>query len=111
MSGKNIGAREIERAINSAREFRGLVGVDLAREVTSTQPVLWNEGPWNIKSGFTKSDGGKYKIVALDFGVKRNILRLLVSKGCSAQGKNDCDGCVGSFFIELVCVLFAKSLH
>ena len=85
LSGKNIGASEIERAVNSAREFSGLVGVDLAREVTSAQPAFWNEGPWNIKSGFTKSDGGKHKVVALDFGVKRNILRLLVSKGCSVN--------------------------
>ena len=85
LSGKNIGASEIERAVNSAREFSGLVGVDLAREVTSAHPAFWNDGPWNIKSGFTKSDGGKYKVVALDFGVKRNILRLLVSKGCSVN--------------------------
>ena len=85
LSGKNIGASEIERAVNSAREFSGLVGVDLAREVTSAHPAFWNEGPWDIKSGFTKSDGGKYKVVALDFGVKRNILRLLVSKGCSVN--------------------------
>ena len=53
--------------------------------MTAAQPALWNEGPWDIKSGFTKSDGGKYKVVALDFGVKRNILRLLVGKGCSVN--------------------------
>ena len=63
LSGKNIGADEIEKAVNSAREFSGLVGVDLAREVTSAQPALWNEGPWNIKSGFTKSDKANIKLL------------------------------------------------
>ena len=83
LSGKDIGNYELKRVIDYAQKFSGLVGVDLAREVSSMQPFLWNEEPWDINSGFKKSEGGKYKVVALDFGVKRNILRLLVSKGCS----------------------------
>jgi len=85
LSGKDIGNYELKRVIDSAQEFSGLVGVDLAREVSSMQPFIWNEEPWDVNSGFKKSEGGKYKVVALDFGVKRNILRLLVSKGCSVS--------------------------
>lgn len=85
LSGKDIGTYELEKVLDSAREFGGLVGVDLAREVSSAQPFFWNEKPWDIDLGFTKSEDAKYKVVALDFGVKRNILRLLVSKGCSVN--------------------------
>ena len=62
LSGKDIGTYELEKVLDSAREFGGLVGVDLAREVSSAQPFFWNEKPWDIDLGFTKSEDAKYKV-------------------------------------------------
>lgn len=71
-----------EKALVAARGFAGLKGMDLAKEVTVSEPYTWNEGSWTLGEGFKTSDGGKFKVVAYDFGVKRNILRMLVDRGC-----------------------------
>lgn len=71
------------KALAAAREFAGLEGLDLAREVSTTETYSWNEGSWELGQGFqTPAEQGRYKVVVYDFGVKRNILRLLVDHGC-----------------------------
>ncbi len=65
-----------------ARDFPGLLGMDLANVVTRPSETSWNEGGWDIKTGYRTESAAKYRVVAFDFGVKRNILRLLVDRGC-----------------------------
>ncbi len=72
-------------ALTAARAFPGLVGMDLAREVTTAEAYDWREGSVDIDAGAAArlADGDvRYHVVAFDFGVKRNILRLLVDRGC-----------------------------
>ena len=68
-------------ALQVARDFTGLEGVDLAKEVTTTAVFKWTEGSWKLGFGHQQSKNSLYKIVAYDFGVKRNILRILVDRG------------------------------
>lgn len=71
------------RALELANAFLGLNGMDLAKVVSTKQPYTWGEGSWALGSGFkTLPEGKRYKVVAYDFGVKRNILRMLVDRGC-----------------------------
>ena len=62
--------------------FPGLAGMDLAREVTTDQAYGWSEGAWVIGEGHPTRDDSRYHVVAYDFGVKRNILRMLADRGC-----------------------------
>jgi carbamoyl-phosphate synthase small subunit len=72
-----------ERAVALAREFPGLKGMDLAREVSVSETYRWSEGTWTLGRGFEKAaDAPVHRVVAYDFGVKRNILRMLVDRGC-----------------------------
>ncbi|MEQ8296968.1 MAG: glutamine-hydrolyzing carbamoyl-phosphate synthase small subunit [Nitratireductor sp.] len=64
-----------------AAEWPGLVGLDLAREVTSGQSSTWTETPWRLGDGYGRQDAPTMHIVAIDYGVKRNILRLLAGLG------------------------------
>ncbi|MFA5494050.1 MAG: glutamine-hydrolyzing carbamoyl-phosphate synthase small subunit [Porticoccaceae bacterium] len=70
------------KALELARAFPGLKGVDLAKEVSVTEPYSWNEGSWELGQGFGRREGSRFKVVAYDYGVKRNILRILVDHGC-----------------------------
>lgn len=72
------------KALEAAKAFPGLKGMDLAKEVTAAEPFSWNEGSWQLGAGFnTLADAdAKFHVVAYDFGVKRNILRMLVDRGC-----------------------------
>ena len=67
-----------------ARTFPGLKGMDLAKDVTTREPYTWREGVWALGSGYpvVAPAADAFKVVAYDFGVKRNILRLLVDRGC-----------------------------
>jgi carbamoyl-phosphate synthase small subunit len=69
------------KAIAQARAFPGLAGMDLARVVSVDSPYEWSEGEWSLK-GYRAAPEAKYHVVAYDFGVKRNILRLLAARGC-----------------------------
>ena len=72
-------------ALNKAKSFAGLKGLDLAQVVTSAESYEWNAGEWDLESNAAAMpDAGslKYHVVAYDYGVKRNILRMLVSRGC-----------------------------
>ncbi|UBR46926.1 glutamine-hydrolyzing carbamoyl-phosphate synthase small subunit [Aeromonas veronii] len=71
-------------ALEQARAFPGLKGMDLAKEVTVGEAYNWTEGSWQLGKGHATPDADqlKYHVVAYDFGVKRNILRMLVDRGC-----------------------------
>ena len=68
-------------AIAEAQAFPGLAGMDLAKVVTADAPYEWSEGEWTLK-GYTVAAEAKFHVVAYDFGVKRNILRMLAARGC-----------------------------
>jgi len=72
----------IAKAVAAAKEFPGLKGMDLAKEVTTGESYSWTQQDWTLGKGFGELKDGKYKVVAYDFGVKRNILRLLAERGC-----------------------------
>jgi carbamoyl-phosphate synthase small subunit len=69
-------------ALASARAFPGLAGMDLAQVVTTPEKYQWNEGEWKLGEGYVTPAQGKFHVVAYDYGVKRNILRMLASRGC-----------------------------
>lgn len=76
-----------DAALDAARAFPGLAGMDLASHVSVQQPYHWHDGGWNLESGYRtieKQAAEKYecKIVACDFGIKHNILRILAERGC-----------------------------
>jgi len=73
---------DIEDLLAQARAFPGLEGLDLAKDVTCAQSYKWDEMRWAWPDGFPKQQGARHKVVALDFGAKRNILRCLASAGC-----------------------------
>jgi len=75
------GAVDEDQALAAARAFPGLAGMDLAREVTTQAPYDWREGAWRLGAGHREAAPGAKHVVAYDFGVKRNILRLLVERG------------------------------
>jgi len=79
-----IMAGEIDeaKALEAARGFPGLVGMDLAKVVSCRNPYQWQESEWTLESGYEQGVDGRFHVVAYDFGVKRNILRKLVSRGC-----------------------------
>jgi carbamoyl-phosphate synthase small subunit len=69
--------------VEKARQAPSIVGRDLVREVTCGKAYRWNEGMWNLTDGYRAvGTPAKYKVVAYDFGIKRNILRSLVASGC-----------------------------
>ena len=73
---------DIEAMLKEARAWQGLEGLDLAREVTCAQSYRWDEMGWSWPEGFSKRTGTGPKVVAIDYGAKRNILRCLASAGC-----------------------------
>ncbi|HEY9035025.1 MAG TPA: glutamine-hydrolyzing carbamoyl-phosphate synthase small subunit [Pseudomonadales bacterium] len=72
----------VAAAIGKAQAFAGLAGMDLAKEVTCSQPYAWHEGSWQLGSGHADAGAADFHVVAYDFGVKRNILRMLADRGC-----------------------------
>jgi len=73
---------DIEALVARARAFPGLVGLDLAREVTCAQSYRWNEMRWSWPEGYKPQEAPRHRVVAIDYGAKRNILRALASAGC-----------------------------
>jgi len=70
------------KALTAARGFPGLKGMDLAREVSTTQRYAWDEGLFDLDRNACAKGAGHYHVIAYDFGVKRNILRMLAQRGC-----------------------------
>jgi carbamoyl-phosphate synthase small subunit len=82
------GKFDLDALRKEAREWPGLVGMDLVPMVTSGQRFTWNETPWRWNAGYgsgeaAKSGEPKFNVVAIDYGTKRNILRLLAGTGCA----------------------------
>ncbi len=75
---------DAEGAVAAAREFAGLKGMDLAREVSTRESYEWAEGTWDLDAACQREYGDlpRLRVVAYDYGVKRNILRMLVDRGC-----------------------------
>ncbi len=79
MAGEHLDA---DAAVAQARAFPGLAGMDLAQVVTVDKPYAWTEGEWKLGSGYANQGTTRFHVVAYDFGVKRNILRMLAARGC-----------------------------
>jgi carbamoyl-phosphate synthase small subunit len=79
MAGESIDA---DAAVEAARKFPGLKGMDLAKVVSTTQPYPWRDGQLDLDSNTFVQAEMKYRVVAYDFGVKLNILRMLAERGC-----------------------------
>ena len=76
------GKIDLKLALKSAREFPGLQGMDLASIVSIKKPIEWREPSWRLDGRCSKPDAEKFRVVAYDYGVKHNILRLLVDRFC-----------------------------
>ena len=70
------------KALELARAFPGLSGMDLAKVVSCKESYVADEGEWDLAEGYTKPAAAEFHVVAFDYGVKRNILRMLTSRGC-----------------------------
>jgi len=73
---------DAEKALALARAFPGLGGMDLAKVVSTTEPYGWLETEWRLGKGYDRQIAPKYHVVAFDYGIKRNILRMLAQRGC-----------------------------
>jgi carbamoyl-phosphate synthase small subunit len=76
------GTLDADRALAQARGFPGLAGMDLAKVVSCDKSYPWTEGEWRLGQGHATPDSARFHVVAYDYGVKRNILRMLASRGC-----------------------------
>lgn len=76
---------DVEAAVGAARAFPGLAGMDLARVVTRSQPGDWRQGSWDLDGQAFGDPQPRYSVVAYDFGVKHNILRMLADRGCAVH--------------------------
>jgi carbamoyl-phosphate synthase small subunit len=72
---------DVDRALAAARAFPGLAGMDLARVVSTAAPYEWTEGAWQLGKGHRAGSDARFHVVAFDYGIKRNILRLLAERG------------------------------
>ncbi len=72
-----------EEALAKARAFPGLAGMDLAKVVTAQRPYEWTEGSWRLGKGFSRPERPRFRVAAYDYGVKRNILRMLADRACA----------------------------
>ena len=73
---------DVDKAVEAARKFPGLNGMDLAREVCTRERYSWTEGELDLDSNQFRRGDARFHVVAYDFGVKRNILRMLAERGC-----------------------------
>jgi carbamoyl-phosphate synthase small subunit len=75
------GTVDVEEALAQARRFPGLAGMDLARVVSASAPYEWLEGRWELGAGYRRMSEPRTHVVAYDYGIKQNILRMLASRG------------------------------
>jgi len=75
------GTIDLEKARAAARAFPGLAGMDLAKVVTTPKPYEWRDGKWELGKGYRHIGDAPFHVVAYDYGIKRNILRLLAERG------------------------------
>jgi len=76
------GSDDEAEALRLARSFPGLAGMDLAKVVSTQERYEWTQSEWRLGSGYGKQEAPKYRVVAFDYGVKFNILRMLAERGC-----------------------------
>jgi len=76
------GRFDLAALVKKARDWTGIVGLDLAKTVSCTQSYRWDEMRWAWPAGYTRREGPGLRVVAIDYGAKRNILRCLASSGC-----------------------------
>ncbi|MBW5286094.1 glutamine-hydrolyzing carbamoyl-phosphate synthase small subunit [Burkholderia gladioli] len=76
------GSDDEAKAVALARSFPGLAGMDLAKVVSTDKPFAWKQSEWRLGSGYGEQSAPRFKVVAYDFGVKYNILRMLAERGC-----------------------------
>ena len=82
MAGEEV---DEDAALAAARAFPGLKGMDLAQVVSVAEPYDWEEGGWSLENGYREAPRARFNVVAYDFGIKRNILRMLVDRGCAVR--------------------------
>jgi carbamoyl-phosphate synthase small subunit len=82
VAGPDLSESAISEALEAAKGFSGLEGMDLAKVVTSPVSYGWQEGSWKIGQGYSPVTETEFHVVAYDFGIKKNILRLLADRGC-----------------------------
>ena len=83
LTGEGVDSDEsIQQAIEKAKSFAGLAGMDLAKEVCTDKTYSWVEGSWELGKGHVDAKADEFHVVAYDFGVKRNILRMMADRGC-----------------------------
>lgn len=75
-------AANVEEALALAKSFPGLAGMDLAKVVSTTKSFVWTESEWSLGNGYGQQANPKFHVVAFDYGVKYNILRMLAERGC-----------------------------
>ncbi|BEG75507.1 glutamine-hydrolyzing carbamoyl-phosphate synthase small subunit [Achromobacter xylosoxidans] len=73
---------DADRAVELARGFAGMAGQDLAKVVSIKDSTAWTQGTWQLGEGYTQPEQSRFHVVAYDFGIKSNILRLLADRGC-----------------------------
>jgi carbamoyl-phosphate synthase small subunit len=79
---EKTGKLSVKTALKMAHAFPGLKGMDLAKVVSTKKSYSWNEGLWELGQGFEQKTNSRFHVVAYDFGIKRNILRMLTARGC-----------------------------
>ena len=80
--GQSIDAASRQAAVDAARAAPSMAGLDLARVVSATQPYPWTQTEWVLGSGYGEQEQARFHVVAYDFGIKSNILRMLAQRGC-----------------------------
>ncbi len=82
VAGAKLGDADAQRALARARGAPSMAGLDLAKDVTDRKGYAWTAGTWALGEGFRQPEDARYHVVAFDFGVKHNILRMLADRGC-----------------------------
>ncbi|HCX82357.1 MAG: carbamoyl phosphate synthase small subunit [Curvibacter sp. RIFCSPHIGHO2_12_FULL_63_18] len=81
-AGESVTKETIEKAVAAAKGAPSMAGLDLAKVVSSTESYGWTESEWTLGKGYGQQTAPKFHVVAYDFGVKKNILRMLAERGC-----------------------------
>ena len=81
-AGETVTQALIDKALAAAKAAPSMAGLDLAKVVTAARPYGWNQTEWQLGSGYGTQKNPKFHVVAYDFGVKKNILRMLAERGC-----------------------------
>jgi len=81
-AGESVTKEAIEKAVAAAKGAPSMAGLDLAKVVSSTESYGWTESEWTLGKGYGQQTAPKFHVVAYDFGVKKNILRMLAERGC-----------------------------